>query len=230
MGESRITGHLQIPETVLKEWQVIVDLVAGLADVPAALIMRLLDEDIEVFSSSRSDGNPYKPGDRDHFMDSGLYCETVIRNNESLLVPDALADPDWENNPDIKLNMISYLGFPILLPNREPFGTLCVLDNKPNTYNENVRELMVKLRDLLQNHLELIFMNQILGEENKRFSEYVREIQSLRALIPICCSCKKIRDDEGFWDTVEGYFEKHSTSRFTHGICPECRKKLYPDR
>jgi PAS domain S-box-containing protein len=54
------------------------------------------------------------------------------------------------------------------------------------------------------------------------------EIKTLRGIVPICSHCKKIRDDEGFWSQVEAYFSKHTDAKFSHGICPECRKKLYP--
>ncbi len=55
------------------------------------------------------------------------------------------------------------------------------------------------------------------------------EIKRLKGIIPICCSCKKIRDDEGYWEQVETYIESHSDAEFTHGICPECTEKLYGD-
>ncbi len=48
-------------------------------------------------------------------------------------------------------------------------------------------------------------------------------------LIPICSSCKKIRDDKGYWNQIESYIESHSEADFSHSICPECAKKLYPD-
>jgi len=54
-------------------------------------------------------------------------------------------------------------------------------------------------------------------------------VKSLSGLLPICASCKKIRDDEGYWSQVEGYIQKHSDATFTHGMCPDCLKKLYPD-
>ncbi len=56
------------------------------------------------------------------------------------------------------------------------------------------------------------------------------EIVSLRGIIPICASCKKIRDDEGFWASVETYLETRTDARFSHGICPDCEKKLYGDK
>jgi len=54
------------------------------------------------------------------------------------------------------------------------------------------------------------------------------EVDTLQGIIPICASCKKIRDDEGFWHQVEAYMAAHSKALFTHGICPECMKRLYP--
>ena len=52
------------------------------------------------------------------------------------------------------------------------------------------------------------------------------EIKTLKGLIPICASCKKIRDDEGFWNHLESYISKHTDAVFTHGICPECAEKM----
>jgi PAS domain S-box-containing protein len=54
-------------------------------------------------------------------------------------------------------------------------------------------------------------------------------IKTLRGLIPICASCKKIRDDSGYWNTLEQYISEHSDARFTHGICPDCLKRDFPD-
>lgn len=54
-------------------------------------------------------------------------------------------------------------------------------------------------------------------------------IKTLNGIVPICASCKKIRDDQGYWEEVEAYVEKHSTAEFTHGLCPNCTDKLYGD-
>ena len=53
-------------------------------------------------------------------------------------------------------------------------------------------------------------------------------IKALRGLLPMCASCKKIRDDAGYWDYIENYIQTHSEATVTHGICPDCMKKLYP--
>jgi PAS domain S-box-containing protein len=55
------------------------------------------------------------------------------------------------------------------------------------------------------------------------------KVKQLSGFIPICASCKKIRDDEGYWSQVETYISKHSEALFSHGICPDCMRKLYPD-
>jgi len=57
----------------------------------------------------------------------------------------------------------------------------------------------------------------------------ITELKELREIIPICASCKKIRDDEGLWENVEAYIKKYTDAQFSHGICPECAKKIYPD-
>lgn len=59
--------------------------------------------------------------------------------------------------------------------------------------------------------------------------EAIAKVKTLTGMLPICASCKKIRDDGGYWSTVELYVEQHSEATFTHGICPDCAHKLYPE-
>ena len=64
----------------------------------------------------------------------------------------------------------------------------------------------------------------------KRERERAREeVQELRGMLPICSSCKKIRDDAGYWNQIESYVQAHSAATFTHGICPDCVLRMYPD-
>lgn len=55
------------------------------------------------------------------------------------------------------------------------------------------------------------------------------QIKTLRGNVPIRASCKKIRDDKGIWAQVEIYVSRHTDARFSHGLCPECAKRLYPE-
>ena len=59
--------------------------------------------------------------------------------------------------------------------------------------------------------------------------EDINELVELRRLLPICASCKKIRNEQEYWDSIEAYFKRHLDVDFTHGICPECFERLYPD-
>jgi PAS domain-containing protein len=63
----------------------------------------------------------------------------------------------------------------------------------------------------------------------KDLQEALSRVKLLSGMLPICSSCKKIRDDKGYWNQVEVYVRDHSEAEFTHGICPECFKRLYPD-
>jgi len=74
----------------------------------------------------------------------------------------------------------------------------------------------------------LIDKHNNLMEEKDNIEKALKQIKTLRGLIPICSNCKKIRDDKGYWQQVEVYVRDHSNADFTHGICPECFKKLYP--
>ncbi|HEY9593800.1 MAG TPA: response regulator, partial [Spirochaetia bacterium] len=56
----------------------------------------------------------------------------------------------------------------------------------------------------------------------------IEDLKTLSGLIPICASCKKIRDDKGYWRQLEEYISTHSEAQFSHAICPECARKLYP--
>jgi hypothetical protein len=218
-----------IPAHVLDDWQELVDILARLADIPAALIMRITAADLEVFLSSKTEGNPYHPGDKEKLLGSSLYCETVIKTQEKLHVPDSLEDEHWRDNPDVKLDMISYLGFPICHPDGSPFGTICILDNKKNEYSKWIEMLMLKFLKLIESQLEMIHVNQQLGEENKRAVDYLMEIQAFRGIVPICAHCKSIRDEQDQWHPIERFLIKHPVADFSHGICPECMKKLYPE-
>lgn len=67
------------------------------------------------------------------------------------------------------------------------------------------------------------------GIDITELQDALSEVKTLSGLIPICANCKKIRDDRGYWNRLEDYIKKHSEANFSHGICPDCLKELYPD-
>lgn len=100
---------------------------------------------------------------------------------------------------------------------------------------------MERVRYITQNRLQVA--NAKLGDAVKsleqtqcekdslilELKQTLDEVKTLQGIIPICASCKKIRDDRGYWRQVEEYLKSHSHAEFTHGICPGCIKELYPD-
>ena len=68
-----------------------------------------------------------------------------------------------------------------------------------------------------------------LKQERDNLQDALAEVKTLSGLLPICSNCKKIRDDKGYWNQIESYIAKHSEVDFSHSICPECAKKLYPE-
>jgi hypothetical protein len=115
--------------------------------------MKVEPPNIRVFVRSESKGNPYERDERAS-LNTGLYCETVMKTRQLLLVPDALADQEWNANPDIKLGMISYMGVPVAWPNGEIFGTICVLDGRRNEYSALYKKFLFQCREMLQADLK----------------------------------------------------------------------------
>ncbi|MCC2639777.1 MAG: Response regulator [Nitrospira sp.] len=69
---------------------------------------------------------------------------------------------------------------------------------------------------------------QELRRSNAELQRALSEVKVLKGLVPICASCKKIRNDQGFWQQLEEYIQQHSEAEFSHGLCTPCIKKLYP--
>jgi len=150
-----------IQAAIEKKWQGIINLIATILNVPAGLIMRITKDNMEVHLTSDSNQNPYEIGGSDT-LGHGLYCETVIGKDQELMIENALKLDEWRDNPDVKLNMISYLGLPVKWPDGAFYGTICVLDNKENIYSESYRELMRQFRDYIESDLELLIYQQKL--------------------------------------------------------------------
>ncbi len=100
-------------------------------------------------------------------------------------------------------------------------------------------ELLARIRTVLQlsdslkrvkdQKQQLFEKNQLLEKKQEELQDALENIKTLRGFIPICAHCKKIRDDEGFWKQVETYVSEHSLATFSHGLCPACIKKYYPE-
>jgi AmiR/NasT family two-component response regulator len=89
----------------------------------------------------------------------------------------------------------------------------------------NVREIERAVTIALARFDDLVTLRRL----NAELEAALAQVKTLRGLLPICAACKKIRDDKGYWHQVEVYIRDHSEAEFSHGICPDCARRLYPD-
>jgi len=153
----------EVPEAYLRKWQDTIDMLAGVFDVPAGLIMRVHEEEIEVLVRSLTENNPYEAGEKAK-LNTGLYCETVMSTRAPLHVPNALEDPVWRNNPDVELNMISYIGMPLFWPDNSVFGTVCILDEKQLNSSLNYQKLVKQIKEMIELDFKMLDRNAELKE------------------------------------------------------------------
>lgn len=169
----------EIPESFLAKWQNTTDVMADIFDVPAGLIMRVLPDEIEVLVASHGEDNPYE-ADEKAKLNTGLYCETVMATRALLHVPYALDDPHWEHNPDVALDMVSYLGVPLLWPDKEVFGTICVLDNKKRDYQDKYVELLWEIKKSIERDFVVIEQQRQLLANNNELQEALVRLSALQ--------------------------------------------------
>ncbi|MDN3613270.1 EAL domain-containing protein [Vibrio gallaecicus] len=197
------TSQIDVPDDMFNGWQKTLDLLAEIVDSPAVLIMKVTATDISVFTTSNTQGNPYNRHDSE-VLGNGLYCETVIKNQSELHIPNALKDPEWDQNPDIKLGMIAYCGLPLTWPNKTPFGTICMLDNQEREYSQSYRQLLERFQNGINANLahlyqqsELQYLNQILENNvQKRTTELAKLSEKL---------IKEIEERRVIEDSVDYY-------------------------
>lgn len=81
----------------------------------------------------------------------------------------------------------------------------------------------------IDTHLTIGKLHRELEEQNRHLQQALDDIKKLQGIIPICSGCKKIRDDKGYWNQIETYIQEHSETEFSHSLCEECARRLYPD-
>lgn len=205
---------------VLDEWQRLIDSAAAMLQVPAGLITRVDHGQIEIHLASKTPGNPYSAECSAPYPDSGWYCEHTLRSQQRHLIPDARQDPQWHANAAVTgFKMVSYLGMPIMRPDGGEFGTLCFLDNKANAHNDLHIQMLGLFTRMLELSLRVVF-------DKERQQEQERLFDGLSKIYPICSYCKKIREPDGTWLSIEMYIQKTSGAKASHGICPGCMRQI----
>lgn len=206
------------PPEVITQWQQLVDTVAGLLDVPAALLRRLDGDEIETLVAADVKDAPISVGERARL--AGQYCERVVREGGGL---QQIAQAGADAPPGSEF--ASYLGYPVRYPWGEVFGTLCVLDHRPRTFSANEEGLLVQLVSLVEAQLALMHQANLLSWRNDQLEGLLVERRRIRSLVRMCSHCRKVADAEA-WVPIEEFMGKAGLA-FTHGICPSCFEAHY---
>ncbi len=103
------------------------------------------------------------------------------------------------------------------------------LANKASDFTDEDAEIATVFGELAAIALQNSRYIELLNEKTASLEKALTRVKTLSGLLPICASCKKIRDDQGYWNQIELYIKEHSMAEFSHSICPECAKKLYPE-
>ncbi|MDO8547577.1 MAG: hypothetical protein Q7R68_09500 [Nitrospirales bacterium] len=111
------------------------------------------------------------------------------------------------------------LRIPILLVMATFYGVFAEMVRKERKQKAGLIDYIAALKQAEEEREKLI----------RQLQEALASIKTLSGLLPICFSCKQIRDDKGYWNQIETYIHDHSDAQFTHGICPACVTKLYPE-
>jgi hypothetical protein len=103
------------------------------------------------------------------------------------------------------------------------------LANKPGDFDDGDAGIASVFGELAAIALRVSRQMDLLNERADSLESALGQVRTLNGLLPICAGCKKIRDDEGYWTKVESYISSRTDAQFSHGLCPDCLKSLYPD-
>ena len=153
----------------------------------------------------------------------GMSAETV-ELGEPLAIADATIDPRFCEHPLVtgRLAIRSFLGVPLEVHSGHRLGTLAVLGSASHIHSSRDTELLEALAVQVVELLELRRTEAQLEATSEK-------IRTLATLIPICSHCRKVRNEDRHWSTLERLVQAKTGSRFTHGICPDCVREHYPD-
>ncbi len=195
-------------------------LASKLCGTPIAL-MTLVDTDRQWFKARVGLAATQTP--REH-----AFCAHAILGTEVMVIQDATADERFAQNPLVtsEPHIRFYAGAPLIDVEGNGLGTLCVIDRER-------RPLTTEQSQTLQTLLQTLARQIISQLEFRRtaadLAEALGELKTLQGMLPICAHCKDVRNDTGYWESVESYVEAHSEADFSHGICPICLKLHYAD-
>ncbi len=194
----------------------IVAIAAFICGTPIATVT-LVDAKRQWFKSQT--GLTSREGAREH-----AFCAHTILDVNLMEVPDASQDTRFANNPLVlgDPHIRFYAGAPLVTPDGLSLGSVCVIDREPRHLSDAQKSALERLAHLTMNNLEL---RRVSAE----FASATANLKTLSGMLPICAWCKEIRDDSGYWQSVEKYVSEHTNAEFSHGMCPTCQEKMLAD-
>ena len=180
-------------------------------------VMSLIDEDRQWFKAKVGMEPSQTPRDM-------AFCAYTILESKVLIVEDAQKDARFSDNPLVtgNPNIRFYAGAPLIDRDGFGLGSLCVIDTKPHQLSEGQTAALEALARQVVQQCEF-------RRVSSQLAEAFANVKILQGLLPICCHCKSVRNDEGYWRSVEDYLSSHSEAGFSHGICPVCMKTHFPE-
>ncbi|MFZ4440628.1 MAG: GAF domain-containing protein [Syntrophales bacterium] len=168
----------------------------------------------------------------DTFPLKGSVSEVLVKTKTAILSnPESVEEMEKQfsdHSGTISAGMRSVMAVPLISRN-EVIASLHFRSKKPNTYTERDLRLAEKIGIQIAGAVanaqlfdDVSRAGEALKEERRQLQQALDEVRTLRGIVPICAYCKKIRDDEGYWNQVEQYVSKHTEAKFSHGICPAC--------
>jgi GAF domain-containing protein len=212
-------------------------LAASICDTPISVVS-LVDEDRQWFKSKIGLEVCQTPRE-------DAFCAHAIMSPELFVVPDASKDSRFSANPLVlgEPHVRFYAGAPLTAPNGHHLGALCVIDRVPRELSrEQLESLSILSRQVmaqvilgknLQDLKTSLQARDQLEQDMRKLIQDLHEakavIHTLKDLLPVCAWCKKVRDDQGYWEQVEAYITKSTGVNTTGSICPECLEKTFSD-
>jgi len=163
----------------------------------------------------------------DYDVSDSLTGQVIIDRKPVLLNKEAFLERNSQNRVIGALSLV-WLGVPLIADDKV-IGVLAVQSyTNPNLFDEKDLEILTSVSEQITLAID---RKRAEDERDALISELQKtlaEVKTLKGIIPICASCKKVRDDKGYWNQVEAYIRDHSDAEFSHGICQECIDKRYP--
>ncbi|UCH62583.1 MAG: GAF domain-containing protein [Fidelibacterota bacterium] len=160
-----------------------------------------------------------------HPLSHALIWTDCLRTKKPVIHNDCQNSSDNKGYSEGHIHIVRHMSIPLI--DDKKIIAIAGVVNKEEPYDQSD----VRCLSLFMNCMWCLLKRKRIEEKNEQLVAELQhaldKIKTLGGLIPICSSCKRIRDDQGHWNQLESYLHEHTSADFTHGICPECKRRLY---